>query len=254
MFFSKKRKEDEFSSLLSKSLLYTELGQFDDALKNYYTLSELAKQNKQEQNKNFLLYSNIMRMYLKTLDIKNLYIASNFKGLKYSLEHINYLIIQTKELSIKPLASLEYIQKHYDEYSRLYIYHFYLHQMATKLKEIYTLLSVGVGDLAKMKYKILIRIYNKLVKYSTQQDRDNIYRQLLKLRDEIELVLLKEKAYSKPSKIEINARRFITPLVEIEKREFSGTDIYFFDQNFSKMHKYLKRNNLDGALRLYDQT
>lgn len=254
MFFSKKRKVDEFSSLLSKSLLYTELGQFDDALKNYYILVDLAKKQNQEQKSDFLLYLNIMRLYLKTIDLKNLYINSNFREIKNCLEHIRYLMAQTKELTIKPLASLEYIQKHFEEYSRLYIYYFYLSLMTSKLKEVYTLLALGIGDAAKAKFTTLLRIYNKLVRYAGIHERDNIHRQLLKLSEEIELVMLKEKAYSKPSKTEINQRHFKIPLVEVEKREFIGTDTFFFNEKFSAMHKYLKRNNLDGALRLYNQT
>lgn len=253
MFLSRNKKVDVFSELLSKSLLQTELGNFDDALKNYATLRDLAVQDKKEQDRKFVIYSNIMRLYLKTVEIRNYYLHNNFDDLKDALEYMVVLIADTKAASLRYLASIDFFEKHLQEYSRLYMYHFYWTQMVTKLKHIYSLLAIGVGDSAKIKYEQLLKIYNKLVDYSTQNQRDRIYVQLLKLKEEINLITLKEQAYSKYARVDVSTKKFRKPLVYVQQREFLGSDTYYFDDKFSKMHKYLKRNNLDGAQRLYEQ-
>src|SRR3989344_2575746 len=253
MLFSRNKKSTDFSNILSDSLVQIELGNFDDALKNYFALSDLAEKNNKKQDKNFIIFYNLMKLYLKTIELREYYQNSDFSNMKYTLEYMRPIILETKMLSSGYLASIDFFEKHLQEYSRIYMYHFYWSQMVTQLKHIYTLLEIGVGDNAKLKYGHVLRIYNKLVGYATQSQRDRIYKQLLKLKEEIDFVTLKEKAYSKASVIKTNDKQFTTPHIEVEKREFLGNETYNFDNKFSKMHDYIKRNNLDGALRLYEQ-
>jgi len=196
------RNEDTFVGYSNKIRGLLEKGDYDSALARYNRLKDfydlLSDEEKIKFESEFNSLVKQLMIYLKIDELKVVIKGDSLGLMKDYLEEIDYLNNTTFTMSSR---YREFVNREYSKYLNEFNYRVVLEELNEWLEAVYKLRDEGNFDIALNMFPRVMNKFNELSSYGIETSE--IYPQLIGLREELKVKLLKMRAYSDYAKTNI---------------------------------------------------
>jgi len=245
----KRKKSEEFIELLKRAYDYIKLKKFSEAVALYHKIDEKYKLFP-EIDKTEKIKQDIKRLHKELtlyLRVNEAYIFSqegNLDRLKQELDTINSSLYDL-DPSEDAKELREYAENHYKFFLDIYTYKTSQSQFDTKYTQLIKLIEENNIEEAKKSFSQLLIIYNQLINYLSEEEKEKLYSNLKEAFKEISIKSMVNKIKTKPTEIK--------PL-KVKLKKYKGFEhpklkgfSYEFSNEYNELHELLKKGEITKA-------
>jgi len=196
-----KRKENNFEKVKNDINILIDKGKYDSAISKFSDLSnfynKLVLTKKIEHKEGYDLIRDQLILYMKVLEIDFLISNNETEKIKETLIFIENNLVRLKMAN--PLL-LNYIKGRYEHYLRVYYVMKHKEEFDDNLNNLYRLVELKEYSKALELFPSILKSFDD-IGYNMSLD-PSLYSKLVSLKEEIEMKALKNRAYSKPAKVD----------------------------------------------------